>query len=184
MKVLIIIKSFFYSLVYDYKRIFKVPIVIHPKSKIKGKSIIIGKRLYLGGKITVLGSGKTLVHIRKNGKLIIDGIARIGIGTKIVVNNSAQLYIGDGTYIAAEGKIYAMENISIGDRCAIAWGVTIIDTDFHNHSINNIESNAIKPIKIGNDVWIGCNAIILKGVTINDWERCNKRCTGKNTCSW
>ena len=24
------------------------------------------------------------------------------------------------------------------------------------------------PIKIGNDVWIGCNSIILKGVTIGD----------------
>lgn len=168
MKILIILKSLIYSLKYDMRKIINIPIVIYPKAKIEGKITTIGKRLYLGGRVTVLGSGKTLVSIRKNGRFIIDGTVRIGIGTKVVVNNGAEIRIGDGTYIAAESKIYAMKNISIGNRCAIAWNVTIVDTDFHDHSVNGIESEAIRPVKIGNDVWIGCNVIILKGVTIND----------------
>ncbi|GAB6462948.1 hypothetical protein bcgnr5376_14870 [Bacillus cereus] len=56
------------------------------------------------------------------------------------------------------------EKVEIGKDCAISWDVTITDTDYH--SINNRYDTS--PVKIGNNVWIGCNATILKGVCIAD----------------
>lgn len=59
-----------------------------------------------------------------------------------------------------------MTSISIGENCLIGSGCKIYDTDFHpimlNDSINS------RPIVIGNDVFIGANVTILKGVHIGD----------------
>jgi acetyltransferase-like isoleucine patch superfamily enzyme len=45
--------------------------------------------------------------------------------------------------------------------------VTIRDSD--NHLItSNPDFQKTMPIKIGNHVWIGLNAVILKGVTVGD----------------
>ena len=63
-----------------------------------------------------------------------------------------------------DSKIYCYNNIKIGNRVFISEGVTIIDSDVH--SISNKDVSA--PIVIGDNVWIGINATILKGVTIGD----------------
>ncbi len=56
------------------------------------------------------------------------------------------------------------DNVTIGSDCAISWDVTIMDTDYHS-----IEGNSdTASVTIGNKVWIGCKATILKGVTIGD----------------
>ena len=40
-----------------------------------------------------------------------------------------------------------------------------MDRDYHKFD-SDIEQ--IKPVKIGSRVWIGCNSLIMKGVTIGD----------------
>ena len=60
------------------------------------------------------------------------------------------------------------QKIIIGDGCWIAWDVNIIDTDFHSISINGDTGETVKTVRIGNRVWIGARALILKGVTIGD----------------
>ncbi|MGZ4106010.1 MAG: DapH/DapD/GlmU-related protein, partial [Tumebacillaceae bacterium] len=45
------------------------------------------------------------------------------------------------------------------------WDVQLMDTDFHRISANAVNT---KKITIGNNVWIGCRVMILKGVTIGD----------------
>ena len=51
-----------------------------------------------------------------------------------------------------------------GNRCAIWWDVTIMDNDFHYIDDND----NTKPVYIGDDVWIGCHSLVLKGVHIGD----------------
>ena len=57
--------------------------------------------------------------------------------------------------------------IEIGDRTMIGPNVTIVTI---NHDINpKTRINAMpKPIKIGNNVWIGADCTILPGITIGD----------------
>ena len=42
------------------------------------------------------------------------------------------------------------------------------DHDFKVHGGKKMEKYKTSPIKIGNNVWIGANVIILRGVTIGD----------------
>jgi acetyltransferase-like isoleucine patch superfamily enzyme len=65
-------------------------------------------------------------------------------------------------------QIECKKRISIGNGTIIAEGVIIRDCD--EHCISTLSGNGVEtePISIGNHVWIGQRAIILKGVTIGD----------------
>ena len=63
-------------------------------------------------------------------------------------------------------KIRCHEKIEIGENVAISHDVTIMDSDAHEGLWKGYKKT--KPIKIGNHVWIGTRATILKGVTIGD----------------
>src|SRR5690606_19030028 len=56
--------------------------------------------------------------------------------------------------------------IAIGQGCLISWGVTMMDHDAHDIEVDGVVINPQAPIRIEDDVWIGANATILKGVTI------------------
>src|SRR6185437_12637582 len=92
--------------------------------------------------------------------------------------------IGDFTLLNG-ALIMAEEKIDIGSYCLISWGVGIADSDFHplEPAQRLIDAQALAPffkdrpprprlttapVKICNNVWIGMNAVILKGVTIGD----------------
>ena len=49
----------------------------------------------------------------------------------------------------------------------LSWDILVMDTDWHTITdYNNNVINAPKSIVIGNNVWIGCRSIIMKGVNI------------------
>ncbi len=77
----------------------------------------------------------------------------------------ALLNIGSGCSIGDRAEIHCQDNISIGDGTIIAWDCVIMDNDYHDPH-GGITKTA--PVSIGRGVWIGCRAIILKGVTIGD----------------
>ncbi|NBK92834.1 acyltransferase [bacterium 1XD21-13] len=74
--------------------------------------------------------------------------------------------IGDKCFFNTHVSITCLERITIGDRCQIANNVVIVDQD-HNYRAG-WGSYWTAPVTIGNDVWIGANAVILKGSTIGD----------------
>ena len=58
----------------------------------------------------------------------------------------------------------AKRSVQIGSRCAVSWDVRILDTDYH--ALDGRPS--VDPVRIGDHVWIGSGATVLKGVTIGD----------------
>jgi acetyltransferase-like isoleucine patch superfamily enzyme len=82
---------------------------------------------------------------------------------RLEVGKGAIIRIGNGTYLNRNTTIVAHDRVEIGKNCKIAWDVVIMDTD--QHAIPQM-MNTNRPVVIGDDVWIGCRAIILKGVTI------------------
>ncbi|NDI99765.1 acyltransferase [Flavobacterium sp. LaA7.5] len=80
-------------------------------------------------------------------------------GAKITVGENCRL---NGVYLHAE------KEISIGKNTVIASGVNIIDSNGHilNSSDRTKGRDVPKAIHIGDNVWIGLNAIILKGTVI------------------
>ena len=83
----------------------------------------------------------------------------------------ADLFMGRNSGLSGS-VICAGKSVRIGDGTIIGAGAMIIDNDFHllNEDrgwVNEYQQNA-RPISIGNQVFIGARAIILKGVTIGD----------------
>lgn len=69
--------------------------------------------------------------------------------------------------------IHSRSEVVIGDNCMFGAGTVVLDSDFHSTTINpTIRREQVqavdRPVVIGNNVWIGRNAIILKGVHIGD----------------
>ena len=86
-------------------------------------------------------------------------------GSTIDVRKNGKLYLGRG-YINYGSRIECHNKIEIGENVFIAENVTIRDSD--NHEIVRSNYNMTDEIIIGNNVWIGAGAKILKGVHIGD----------------
>ena len=84
-----------------------------------------------------------------------------GKGAKISIGDNCRI---NGAYI------HAQKSIVIGKNCVIATGVNIIDSNGHQvKSLNRtIGRDNPEDIIIGDNVWIGMNATILKGTMIGD----------------
>ena len=99
------------------------------------------------------------------GTVIFKGHAQIGHGSKLSVRGT--LVLGKGLNITAESAIVATNRIEFGDNCLLSWDTLIMDTDFHK--IKDRRDNLLnpsEPIFIGDNVWIGCRCLILKGANI------------------
>lgn len=156
---------------------------VHSKDKMN-HNVIIYKGVYYDvlktGKVIVDGNleiGKswgrksvlpTSLGLGNDSKIIINGHFRIYEGALIGIGDNASLKLGSG-YINSKLSLSCFEKIEIGNNVVISSGVTIRDSD--NHTIKKegcMDSIKTKPILIGNHVWIGLNAVILKGVKIGN----------------
>ena len=86
--------------------------------------------------------------------------------------SSALIKIGSNCMLNGT-VIHSRSKVVIGDNCMFGAGTVILDSDFHSASLNPTirrrqEGAVDVPVIIGNNVWVGRNAIILKGVHIGD----------------
>ena len=105
------------------------------------------------------------LRIDEDAKLIINGTVSFFTNTNIHIGKNAVLSIDDGTYINEGTKISIKTKCSIGKNCAISNDVTILDSDFHTIIDDNSTDTGVI---IGNHVWIGADATILKNVKIGN----------------
>lgn len=122
---------------------------------------------------------KATLFIAENAALRISGSFTMHGSSKLMIHKGGIVETGNHTYLNG-GIIECSSHISIGDECAIADGVRIMDNSWHNYCATEegVESDTsvtdkmsgecARPVKIGNHVWIATNAVILPGVTIGD----------------
>lgn len=92
-------------------------------------------------------------------------------GVRIVVNKEGSLKIGNRTLISSNVNINSgVGNIKIGSNTMIAANTYIINSDHDVFDALSVRDSGhiTKDIKIGNNVWIGANCTILKGVNIGE----------------
>ena len=84
-------------------------------------------------------------------------------------NPDAVLTVGDN-FAMTGGSICAAERILIGDNVTVGANCTIADTDFHplrpEERTQHPQDGKSSPVLIDDEVFIGMNSLILKGVTI------------------
>jgi NDP-sugar pyrophosphorylase family protein len=89
-------------------------------------------------------------------------------------NRRPTLTIGDATGIGHNCSFVIGERISIGKHCRIASGIHMFDVPGHPSDPASRRAGMpanpedVRPITIGDNVWIGNNAILYPGVTIGD----------------
>jgi acetyltransferase-like isoleucine patch superfamily enzyme len=105
-------------------------------------------------------------------------------GCSFSVGPNGSCSVGNFTLLNG-ALVMAEERIEIGSHCLISWNVGIADSDFHPLAPAQriIDAHALAPfykdrpprpklktmpVIISDNVWIGMNAIILKGVTIGE----------------
>lgn len=82
-----------------------------------------------------------------------------------------RLTIGDDTIFGHHCTIAVHELVTIGTDCLIAEMVSIRD---HDHGFTRLDvpmrqqGARTRPVRIGDDVWIGAKATVVSGVTIGD----------------
>jgi acetyltransferase-like isoleucine patch superfamily enzyme len=89
------------------------------------------------------------------------------------VHDAPTLTIGDHSNIGAGVVISVCQEVTIGAYVRIANGVMIADnpghpTDATARRSKPVRLEQVKPVRIGDDVWIGSHALIMPGVTIGD----------------
>lgn len=131
----------------------------------KNSRIICHGKLVLGYKENIRTRQETCLKIMENARLTYYGTRTIQTGCDLRVWPGAELEIGSG-YFNSNVQIICQEKIVIGNDVVVARDVVIRDSDAHK--LNSPGYQMKKPVHIGNHVWIGARAMILKGVTIGD----------------
>jgi acetyltransferase-like isoleucine patch superfamily enzyme len=116
-----------------------------------------------------LGKGLEL-KIEPRGEIRFGRFVWIGDGTKIRCHEGA-VEIGEKTVMGQECTISAYQHVRIGEQCVIADRAMFIDFD---HGVVEVErpirQQGIykRDVEVGNNVWIGYGACVLRGVSVGD----------------
>jgi maltose O-acetyltransferase len=94
-----------------------------------------------------------------------DDVVLLTTGPRV---RAPRLVIGEGTYINRFTMFDASECIDLGRKCLVGPFCYLTD---HDHGIGEAVPRSdqplvARPVRVGNNVWIGAHAIILKGVTV------------------
>jgi len=126
------------------------------------------------------------------GKLRLDGLAFVGPGVQLQVGRGARIELGRWSWIGHDCKlrshegvisigaktvmgqectISAYQHVSIGRECVIADRVMMIDFDHGMVEVDRpirLQGIYKRDVRVGNNVWIGYGACLLRGVTVGD----------------
>jgi acetyltransferase-like isoleucine patch superfamily enzyme len=88
------------------------------------------------------------------------------------VTPEARIALGDGCGLSGT-VICAAVSVSVGSRCLFGAEAMVVDTDFHPLHPDDrwrtpVSEAGCRAVSIGNDVFVGARALILKGVCIGD----------------
>ena len=145
----------------------KLPFRIYKKSCIEtapNSKIIFNKtssRFYFNKTWTKKNPFYSHLTMGKNSKIIINNSFRIYPNARIGLGENAVLELGSG-FINTGSSITVKKHLFIGENVIIGPNCVIRDTD--DHVLNNSEDTL--DIIIKDNVWIGTNVTILKGVII------------------
>ena len=125
------------------------------------------------------------IKIGKNSTIKYSSEFKLTDGAKLVIGSNCTIkensyflltkpnpYLQMGDYVGIGRNCYIAikDHLEIGSYTRIGPNVTILDQD-HTYEKSDLIMNQhadIQKVKIGKDVWIGANAIVLKGITIGN----------------
>jgi acetyltransferase-like isoleucine patch superfamily enzyme len=111
-----------------------------------------------------------VMQIGRGGRIELGRWSWIGHGCKLR-SHEGLISIGAKTVMGQECTISAYQHVSIGRECVIADRVMLIDFDHGMVEVDRpirLQGIYMRDVNVGNNVWIGYGACILRGVTVGD----------------
>lgn len=107
-------------------------------------------------------------HAEQNKRLFKKCGIRVEISPNAFLWGVSELSVGDDVAIQSFTHIFCSGGVTIGNGTRISTNCSISSV---THSIPRLDPNEkiLKPVSIGQRVWIGMGAVILPGVTIGDF---------------
>lgn len=172
-------RSLWYNLrLLPWRQARRLPILVSNRTVVEaltGTVTLDADKLRIGmvkvGFTTFQGSDyrreRTRLNIR--GAMTIGGECSFGAGSSVEVAEGAMLNIGPQFNLGPRSLIICHKEMSFGTFDRISWDCTLMDTD--QHALVDTEGKRVnedRPIRFGNNVWVGCHTIITKGVQLAD----------------
>lgn len=106
----------------------------------------------------------------RDGRLEIGAQTMLEPAVWLTGGESGRIVIGSGTFLNVGVMVASYELVEIGDHCMLANGCVVTDA---NHRFDDPSRpvpwqgfTSRGPTRIGDNVWLGANAVITSGVTI------------------
>jgi acetyltransferase-like isoleucine patch superfamily enzyme len=128
----------------------------------------LGRRLKLDG-LAFIGPGCKL-QVGPNAVLELGRWAWVGHGCKLRCHEGV-VSLGAKSVMGQECTVSAFQHISIGRECVVADRVMLIDFDHGMVEVDRpirLQGIYKRDVRVGNNVWIGYGACILRGTTVGD----------------
>jgi len=165
-----------YSIKYLYRKIYRNISEIMLKAYLSANKISYHKNIVSFG-LPYLDISKTARCTLGEGIVLVNSAKYSTLGKpnkcKFAIGQNAVLIIGNKVGMS-NVTIIATKSIFIGNNVLLGGGVTIVDTDFHSlnplHWFTPNDELHMKnaSVAIGDNVFIGMDSIILKGVKIGN----------------
>jgi acetyltransferase-like isoleucine patch superfamily enzyme len=143
------------------------------EAKLKGFQFE-GESLFLGRPIMSRHAGSTVLigsGVRCYNAVRANLIACPQPSVLRTLTPGSRLILGRNVGLSA-AVLVAARSIEIGADTQIGSGAVIVDNDFHSRDARGywgeLNTSEARPVKIGDRVFVGARAIILKGVTLGD----------------
>jgi acetyltransferase-like isoleucine patch superfamily enzyme len=136
-------------------------------------AIAPGARFLSGGSVSNIAGRPERISVGSGSRIA---------GQLLVFRHGGTIRIGEWCYVGEGSRVWSASRIGIGNRVLISHGVNVHDCDSHSldAEARHRQFRAIavsghpqeredidsRPIDIEDDVWIGFNAIVLKGSRI------------------
>lgn len=135
--------------------------------------VALGRQVWLAADVDFNIGGEFKRSLRDSGR---PGV--IDLGDEVWIERGAVLWAYGGSirlasraFVGPRAVIYGHGGVEIGEWSMVSMGAVILSS---NHAIPAMdramrwEPDELRPTKIGRDVWIGANAVVLGGVSIGD----------------
>lgn len=129
----------------------------------------------------VLGSSARIRNIfGQRDRIRVGSHSRV-LGELLTFRHGGRIELGSWCYVGESSRIWSAGSIIIGDRVLISHSANVFDNLTHPLSAQarHVQIKEIfksghpkyidlgeRPVRIGDDAWIGANAIVLRGVSI------------------
>ena len=127
--------------------------------------LLYWKRLSIAGIPKMNSSFK--IAIKRNSKLILGKNFRSRNNVSFRIYDKGNIIIGKNCFFNDTCSVNCRKKIIFGDDIICGQNVQFFDHD-HNYR-DNMDEFLTQEITIGNNVWIGANAVILRGTKIGDY---------------